>query len=56
MSWKRQSVSMPTTHAGILGITSDTQLGGVEMEPKTIVLGIVAFIVIVKVVGFVLQI
>ncbi len=56
MSWKRSKVSMPMSNAGILGITSDTRLGGIEMEPKIIVIGIVAFIVLVKIVGVVLQV
>lgn len=50
MSWKKQSISMPSTHAGILGISSTTKLGGIEMEPKTIVIGIVAIIVLIKIV------
>lgn len=49
MSWKRSSVSMPRTTAGIMGITADTKLGGIEMSPKTIVIGIVVFIVLVKI-------
>ncbi|MBN2478109.1 preprotein translocase subunit Sec61beta [Candidatus Micrarchaeota archaeon] len=49
MSVKKSSVSMPMTQAGILGITSDTELGGIKFDPKTVVIGIVLFIVLVKI-------
>jgi len=52
MSWKRQSVSMPSANAGILGISSDTDLDGVKVDPKFVAIGVFAFIVIVKVAGF----
>ncbi len=41
MSWKRESISMPSTNAGILGISANERLSGVQMSPKTIVIGIV---------------
>jgi len=49
MSWKRESVSMPSTNAGILGISANERLSGIQMDPKTIVIGIVVLIVLIKV-------
>ena len=52
MSWKRESVSMPSTNAGILGISANERLSGVQMNPKTIVIGIVVLIVLIKVLDY----
>lgn len=56
MSWKRSNVSMPMTNAGILGITSDTTFGGLEMDPKVIMAGIVGFIILVKIMDLLIKI
>jgi len=51
MSWKQSSVSMPTTQAGILSVGSDTELGGIKIGPKAIVIGVVVLIVLIKLLG-----
>lgn len=56
MSWKSEKVSMPMSSAGILGISSDMETSGIKMEPKTIVLGIIVFIVLIKVLSFVIKV
>jgi len=48
MSWKRSNISMPTTQAGILGISSDTRIGGIELEPKTVMIAFFVFVVFIK--------
>jgi len=50
MSVDRISVSGPQSSAGILGITSNTNLGGLKFNPRGVVVFSIVFIIIVKIV------
>ncbi len=52
MSWKRSKVSMPMSSAGILGMSSGEQLGGVLIDPKTFVIAVLVTIMVIKVLGY----
>ncbi len=52
MSWKRSKVSMPMSSAGILGMSSGEQLGGVLIDPKTFIIVVLATILLIKVLGY----
>jgi preprotein translocase subunit Sec61beta len=56
MAWKQESVSMPMGSAGILGISQGETLAGIQVDPKTIVIGILVFVAIVQIATFVLRI
>ena len=55
MSVDRISVSGPQSSAGILGISSNTNLGGWKFNPRGVVLFPAAFIVIVKIIDIVIN-
>ncbi len=55
MSWKRQKIAMPTTMAGILGLSPDEEVGGIKIEPKTFLVGTLIFIFIIKVLHYALD-
>lgn len=54
MAWKQERVSMPMTSAGIIGVSSDIEISGIKMDPRTILVGVAAFIVLIKVLTFAL--
>lgn len=54
MSWKRQKISMPTTMAGIVGLSPDGEIGGIKIEPKTFLVGILILIFIIKILHYAL--
>jgi|GEM_PF-1310290 preprotein translocase subunit Sec61beta len=54
MSVKSESVSMPMGSAGILGITQGESLSGIQMDPRTIVVAVLVFIIAIKVLTFVI--
>ena len=47
MSWKSEKVSMPVSSAGILSVSPDMEISGVKVDPRTIVIGIIVFILVV---------
>jgi preprotein translocase subunit Sec61beta len=49
MSFKQQSVSMPMASAGIIGVSSDMKISGIEIEPKTLIISTIIFVVVIKV-------
>jgi preprotein translocase subunit Sec61beta len=53
MTTRRYNVSTPTGSAGILGITAKTEMGGFKFDPRAVVLFAAAFIVIIKLAGYV---
>ncbi len=55
MSWKRQKIAMPTTMAGILGLSPDEEVGGIKIEPKTFLVATLIFIFIIKVLHYALD-
>ncbi len=48
MSVRKESVSMPMGSAGIVGMSSDMKLEGIEIDPKVLVLGTFVLVVLVK--------
>lgn len=50
MSVDRLSVSGPQSSAGILGISSGTNLGGWKFNPRGVVLFSAIFIIVVKII------
>jgi len=50
MSVDRISVSGPQSSAGILGVTSNTNLGGIKFNPRGVVIFAAIFIIIVKII------
>ena len=55
MSVDRISVSGPQSSAGILGISSNTNLGGWKFNPRGVVLFSAVFIVVVKIIDIVIN-
>jgi preprotein translocase subunit Sec61beta len=49
MSVKQQSVSMPMSSAGIIGVSSDMKISGYEIDPKALVTFALVLVVVVKV-------
>ena len=50
MSSDRISVSGPQSSAGILGITSNTNLGGLKFNPRGVAIFAALFIIVVKII------
>lgn len=49
---KQQSVAMPMSSAGIIGVSADIKTGGMEIEPKALVIAIVAIVLLVQAASF----
>ena len=49
------SVSGPQSSAGILGISSNTNLGGWKFNPRGVVIFAAAFIILVKIIDVVIN-
>ena len=54
MSIQKSSISTPQSSAGIIGITSTTNIGGWKFDPKWVVIIAVAIVVVVKVLDIIL--
>jgi len=50
MSVDRLSVSGPQSAAGIMGISSNTNLGGIKFNPRGVVIFSAVFIIVVKII------
>jgi len=50
MSVDRISVSGPQSSAGILGITSNTNLGGIKFNPRGVAIFAAVFIIVIKII------
>ncbi|MCX8198284.1 MAG: preprotein translocase subunit Sec61beta [Candidatus Micrarchaeota archaeon] len=50
MSIDRISISGPQSSAGILGISPNTNLGGIKFNPRSVVIFSVVFIIVVKII------
>ena len=55
MSVDRLSVAGPQSSAGIMGISSNTNLGGLKFNPRGVVLFSAVFIVVVKIIDTLLR-
>jgi len=51
----QERVSMPMASAGILGISSDSKIAGIEIDPKVIVIATVVFVLLVKIADLVVS-
>jgi preprotein translocase subunit Sec61beta len=49
MSMKEEKVSMPMTSAGIVGFSPDIKIAGREIEPKTLIIVTVVFVLAMKI-------
>jgi preprotein translocase subunit Sec61beta len=49
---KQTSVSMPQGSAGIVGMSSDTAISGKEIDPKMFLIVAAVLVIIIKLVGF----
>lgn len=45
----QQSVSMPMASAGIIGFSKDIKISGMEVDPKLLIVGVFAIVIIVHV-------
>ena len=50
MSVDRINVSGPQSSAGILGITANTNLGGIKFNPRGVAIFAALFIIVVKII------
>ncbi|MFA6214099.1 MAG: hypothetical protein WC717_02360 [Candidatus Micrarchaeia archaeon] len=55
MSVDRLSVSGPQSAAGIMGISSNTNLGGIKFNPRGVVIFSALFILVVKIIDVFLR-
>jgi preprotein translocase subunit Sec61beta len=55
MSVDRFSVSGPQSAAGIMGISSNTNLGGIKFNPRGVVIFSALFILVVKIIDVMLR-
>ena len=55
MSVDRLSVSGPQSAAGIMGISSSTNLGGIKFNPRGVVIFSAVFILVVKIIDVLLR-
>jgi preprotein translocase subunit Sec61beta len=51
----QEKVTMPMASAGIIGFSSDVKIAGMEVEPKLLVMAIVAVVVMVHVATYALR-
>ena len=51
----QDKVTMPMTSAGIIGFSPDIKISGFEIDPKTLIVVVFAFVVVVKIAGMVMQ-
>lgn len=56
MSWKSEKVSMPMSSAGILGLSPDMETSGIKVNPRTIVIGVIVFIVLVTLANILIKV
>lgn len=49
MSTSRMSISQPQSQAGILGISSTTNMGGWKFNPRGVVVFTMLFVIVVKI-------
>ncbi len=55
MSVSRTSISTPQSSAGILGVGANEDMGGIKFDPKAVITFAAAFILIVKVLDYLLK-
>ncbi|MEM3422172.1 MAG: hypothetical protein QXF35_00350 [Candidatus Bilamarchaeaceae archaeon] len=48
----QEKVTMPMGSAGIIGFSPDVKLSGFEIDPKTVIVVVFAFVLFIKIAGF----
>ena len=56
MGFKQSNVSMPMASAGIVGMSHDMKISGIEIEPKLLVIAALVFVIVIKAAGIVINI
>ena len=46
------SIAQPQSQAGIFGVSSTTNMGGLKFSPRSVVVVSVLFIILVKILGY----
>ena len=46
---------MPMTQAGIMSVGSDTELEGIKVSPKTLVIGVTILVVMILILGKIIK-
>jgi preprotein translocase subunit Sec61beta len=52
MASSRMTINQPQSQAGILGITSGTNMGGWKFNPRGVVVFSILFVIVVKILDF----
>ncbi|GEM_PF-809297 len=52
MSTSKMSIAQPQSQAGILGITSGTNMGGWKFNPRGVVVFSILFVIVVKILDY----
>ncbi len=47
-----EKVMMPVGSAGIMGLSPDIRLSGIEIDPKVLIIAVFAFVLVIKLAGF----
>lgn len=55
MAWKQESVRMPMTSAGILGMGADVKISGIEIDPRSILIATLVLVILVKAAGIIVS-
>ena len=52
---KQERVSMPMASAGIIGFSPDIKISGMEVDPKFLIVGVFAIVVLVHILATVMK-
>ncbi len=55
MSLKRTNLSMPMTSAGIVGLSSDMELSGIKMDPRSFIIAVAILVAVIQIAGYLIQ-
>ncbi len=48
----KMTISQPQSQAGIFGITSNTNMGGLKFNPRSVVVFAILFVILIKILGY----
>ena len=51
MGFKQNSVSMPMASAGLVGMSHDMKISGIEIEPKVLIISSLIIVIVIKIAG-----
>lgn len=55
MSVSKMSVGTPQSSAGILGVSSNEDMGGIKFDPKAVATFAAVFIIVVKILDYIVK-